>query len=73
LATYGRLSNDYAEQQQAFGNGSPTYEMPLELGYRVQVTRFAYIQPDIQYVIRPGGTGDIPNATVLGVQFGASF
>jgi len=33
----------------------------------------AYIQPDIQYVIRPGGSGDIPDATVLGVQFGASF
>jgi len=72
-ATTGRLSNDYAEQQQALGNGNPTYEMPLELGYRVQVTRFAYIQPDIQYVIRPGGAGDIPDATVLGVQFGASF
>lgn len=72
-ATYGRLSNDYADQQQGLGNGNPTYEAPLELGYRVQVTRFAYIQPDIQYVIRPGGAGEIPDATVLGVQFGASF
>ena len=72
-ATYGRLSQDYADQQQALGNGRPTYEMPLELGYRVQLNRFAYIQPDVQYVIRPGGTGDIPNATVLGAQFGASF
>jgi porin len=72
-ATYGRLSTDYADQQQALGNGNPTYELPLELGYRVQLTKFAYIQPDIQYVIHPGGSGDIPNATVLGTQFGASF
>jgi porin len=72
-ATYGDLSNNYADQQQALGNGTPTYEMPLELGYRVQLTKFAYIQPDIQYVIRPGGTGNIPNATVIGAQFGASF
>jgi len=72
-ATYGRLSKDYADQQQALGKGNPAYEMPLELGYRVQLTRFAYIQPDIQYVIRPGGSGDTPDATVLGVQFGASF
>lgn len=71
--TYGRLSQDYADQQQALGSGKPTYEMPMELGYRFQLTRFAYIQPDIQHVIRPGGTGDIPNATVLGAQFGASF
>jgi porin len=72
-ATYGCLSNDYGDRQQALGQGNPTYEMPLELGYRMQLTRFAYIQPDIQYVIRPGGSGDIPDATVLGVQFGASF
>lgn len=72
-ATYGRLSDAYADRQQASGQGRPTYEMPLELGYRVQLTRFAYIQPDIQYVIRPGGSGDIPDATVLGVQFGVSF
>jgi porin len=72
-ATYGHLSRDYADQQQALGNGRPIYEMPIELGYRVQLNRFAYFQPDIQYVIRPGGTGDIPNATVLGAQFGASF
>ncbi len=72
-ATYGKLSTDYADQQQALGNGNPTYEMPLELGYRVQLTKFAYIQPDVQYVIRPGGTGDIPNATVIGAQFGLSF
>jgi len=71
--TYGCLSNDYADQQQALGQGNPTYEMPIEVGYRVQLTRFAYIQPDLQYVVRPGGTGDIPDATVIGVQFGASF
>lgn len=71
--TYGRLSRDYADQQQALGKGRPTYEMPIELGYRVQFNRFAYLQPDIQYVVRPGGTGNIPDATVLGAQFGASF
>ena len=72
-ATYGRLSKDFADEQKARGGGRPIYEMPIELGYRVQLNRFAYIQPDVQYVVRPGGTGNIPNATVLGVQFGASF
>jgi porin len=71
--TYGELSNDYAAQQQALGQGNPTYEWIFELGYRIQFTKFAYAQPDIQYVVQPGGTGNIPDATVLGMQFGVSL
>jgi porin len=71
--TYGKLSNDYAAQQESLGQGNPTYEWIFELGYRFQLTKFAYIQPDIQYVDRPGGTGNIPDATVLGMQLGVSL
>jgi len=71
--SYGQLSDDYAAEQRALGNGDPDYEWILELGYRVQLTKFAYIQPDIQYVVQPGGTGDIPDATVIGMQFGVSL
>lgn len=71
--TYGQLGDDYAAQQQALGKGDPDYEWIFELGYRLQLTKFAYIQPDIQYVVQPGGTGDIPDATVLGMQFGVSL
>tara|TARA_R110001583_G_scaffold45415_6_gene143053 strand:- start:2009 stop:3256 length:1248 start_codon:yes stop_codon:yes gene_type:complete len=71
--TYGDLSDDYADEQQAVGAGHPDYEWIFELGYRVQLTKYAYIQPDIQYVVQPGGTSDIDNATVVGVQLGVSF
>jgi porin len=71
--TYGKLSEDYADEQEALGNGRPDYEWIFELGYRVQFTKFAYAQPDVQYVKQPGGTGEIPDATVLGVQFGVTF
>jgi carbohydrate-selective porin OprB len=27
----------------------------------------------VQYVIRPGGDGQVPNATVLGLHFGVTF
>ncbi len=57
----------------ALGNGDPDYEWIFELGYRVQLTKFVYIQPDLQYVVQPGGTGEIPDATVLGMQFGVSL
>ena len=71
--TYGRLSDDYADEQEALGNGRPDYEWMFELGYRIQITKYAYAQPDIQYVIQPGGTGDISDATVIGMQFGVSL
>jgi len=71
--TYGKLSRDYADEQEALGNGRPDYEWIFELGYRIQLTKFAYVQPDVQYVKQPGGTGDIPDATVLGMQVGVTF
>jgi porin len=37
------------------------------------VTKWSYIQPDLQYVIDPGGAGDIPNAIVIGVQMGVTL
>lgn len=56
-------------------NGQPpqTSEGVLEFFYRVQINSWAYIQPDFQYVIQPNGTGQTPNATILGFQLGAVF
>ena len=51
----------------------PTYEGVLEFEYRVQVNKWSYVQPFLQYVIRPGGTGQVANATVLGLHFGVTF
>ncbi len=50
-----------------------TYEAVLEFDYRLQVTKFAYVQPFLQYLIRPNGTGLVENATVLGLQMGVIF
>ena len=66
---YGEFSDDYA----ATVAGDPTFEIALEAGYRVQLTKFAYVQPNLQWIINPGGTGDIPNALVLGAQMGVTF
>jgi carbohydrate-selective porin OprB len=32
-----------------------------------------FIQPDIQFVMRPGGTQTIRNALVIGAQIGINF
>ena len=70
---YGNFSEDYANTVSATGAGSPSYELALEAGYRVQITKFAYVQPNLQWIINPGGTGNIPNALVLGAQMSESF
>jgi porin len=73
FATYGDFSSEYAAQQAGAGQSQSDYEMVLEAGHRFQLTPFAYIQPDIQYIVQPGGTGDISDAVVIGAQFGVTF
>lgn len=70
---YGRFSRDYARTVRASGAGDPRYELVVEAAHRFQIARFAYIQPDVQVIVRPGGTGNIPNALVLGAQMGITF
>jgi porin len=49
-------------------------ETAVELTYRFSFAKSAlYVQPDLQYIIHPGGTGRIPNALVLGAQVGVNF
>ena len=70
---YGRFSHDYASVLRNAGSGDPQYELVLEVAHRIQLSKFAYIQPDLQWVVRPGGTGRIPDALVLGAQMGVTF
>jgi porin len=70
---YGSFSDDYGNAGNAY-NGEPvSYEMALEWGYRIQFNRFLYAQPNIQYIVQPGGTGSIPDAFVVGLQIGVTF
>lgn len=70
---YGKFSRDYARAIDAAGAGHPDYEFVAELGHRIQLAKFAYIQPDAQLVVNPGGTHRVGNALVLGVQMGVTF
>lgn len=72
-AAYGDFSSSYSGAQEALGNGGRTYELMYEWGYRIMLTKFAYFQPDLQWIITPGGNASIPNALVLGAQMGVVF
>jgi porin len=70
---YGNFSRDYARTQIAKGLGDPSYEAVLEIGHRIQATKFLFVQPDLQWVVRPSGTGRYPNAIAAGAEMGITF
>ena len=54
--------------------GVPDRETITELTYRFDLRKGAYfIQPDLQFITRPGGTSPFKNTLVLGAQFGINF
>ncbi|WP_269525463.1 carbohydrate porin [Coraliomargarita parva] len=71
--TYGQFSDDYSDALETSTGDDADYEMVFELGHRIQLTKYAYIQPDVQFIKNPGGTGKIDDAVVVGAQFGFSF
>jgi porin len=72
-AIWGELSRDLREAQRAAGEAPQTDELVLEFGYDVQLAPWLHVQPDLQWVHRPGGTGTIPDAVVLGLQVAVNF
>ena len=76
---YGHFSNDLQNFQRRAQQLDPNVgvqsdETAVELTYRLALLKSAlYFQPDLQYVFRPGGTGRIPDALVLGAQVGVNF
>jgi porin len=53
--------------------GIQTYENVVELDYGIAVAPWLQVHPNLQYVMRPGGTGQIPDALVLGLFTRATF
>jgi len=71
---YGHFSNDLQDAQRRAGVGVQRYEIALELTYRFRFRGDAmFFQPDLQYIVRPGGTGQIADAFVAGFQTGINF
>jgi porin len=76
---YGRFSSDLRSAQQLARSLDPTVgvkleETVLEWNYTFRFRNGAFFfEPDLQYIIRPGGTGNIPNAFVVGAQVGFNF
>jgi porin len=79
---YGRISADAARADRLAGPPTPVrdHEAVIELSYIASVVPGWTVQPDLQYVIRPGGIvaspagrGTIRNALVLGIRTALEF
>ena len=70
---YAGYSGKLRESQESVGAATQQYELMFEFTHKVNITKWMYFQPDLQYVIQPGGTGNIDDALVLGFQFGLTF
>ncbi len=71
---FGSYSYQNIENLQNNGNvNQPNYSIVLEWDYRIQINGWAHLQPFAQYIIRPNGTENVKNATILGFAYGMSF
>jgi porin len=76
---YGLFSSDLRDAERVAQTLDPSVgvqqgETVLEWNYTFRFREGAYfVEPVTQYIIRPGGTGDIPNALVVGTQLGVNF
>src|SRR6516162_8261320 len=48
-------------------------EMALEATYQAQINKWLSIQPDLQFIINPGGNEDLGNAVVIGGRISITF
>src|SRR5262245_4503820 len=71
---FGYFSNDLQDSQRRAGQPVQRFETALEATYRLRFLGDAFFfQPDLQYIIRPGGTDRTSNAVVTGFQTGFNF
>lgn len=76
---HGRFSDDLQDSQRRARRSDPSvgvqrHETALELTYRFSLRGGAlFFQPDLQYIVRPGGTGRIRDALVAGFQAAINF
>jgi porin len=72
-AVYGKFSRNYANLVEDAGKGKAGSESVFEAAYRFQLTKFLFIQPDLQFYLTPFGTGRIDDVFIVGSHTGTVF
>ena len=67
---FGDALND---ARRAQGLAAKDYEAVIEVNHLFDLGHGIGIQPDLQYIIRPAGTGEIDNALAIGAKLSVQF
>lgn len=70
---YAQLTNGARNTLKDEGSVATGAEMVLEVTYQAVITPWFTVQPDIQYIINPGGTQDLNNAFLIGGRASITF
>ena len=70
---YAQLSNGARSSLKDSGSNPAGAEMVVEFTYQARITPSLVVQPDLQYIINPGGTTDLNNAFVIGARAALTF
>jgi len=68
--SYTKLSDELVQNGRPIHSG---HETVIEASYKLQLNDHLYLQPDVQYILYPGGFGAHPNALVSGLRFDFTF
>ena len=68
---YTRLSDGW--RRASVTSPRPDHEAIFELSYQARANECLAIQPDLQYIIHPGGSSAVENALVLGFRIDIEF
>jgi porin len=66
------MGSHFKRAQQAANETAPA-EITIEISYLAQAVSRLSVQPDLQYVIHPGGTGTLSNALVPGLRIALAY
>ncbi len=66
-------SDELNQAGDSEGKADKDYEAVIELNHKFDLNHDFSITPDLQYIIRPAGTGDIDNALVIGAKLTVQF
>ncbi len=72
-AAFARFSGPWRQLQGVQGVATDRHELTLEATYRAPLGTHVTVQPDVQYVVNPGGRSRVPDALVIGLRAKLAF
>lgn len=71
---YVNISDDIRRAERTAGASVLSdYELAVELTYQINVTPWLGLQPDVQWIRHPGGSGALDDALVIGLRTRVTF